>query len=127
MTERLSRRLMVVRVASLAGATVALTSCVAPAPIYTQLPIATQRGTGITDADPNDGPGNGRGGRRGTGVTDRDPNDGPGNGRGGYRGVSGTGITDRDPNDGPGRGRGGYRGTGRTDSDPRDGVGRGRW
>lgn len=127
MEERLSRRLMVLRVAAIAGTSTALAGCVAaPAPAYYSAPVA--RGTGITDADPNDGPGNGRGGRRGTGITDRDPSDGPGNGRGGYRGVSGgTGITDRDPNDGPGRGRGGYRGTGRTDSDPRDAPGRGRY
>lgn len=125
MPERISRRLLVVRVATLGGASVALSSCVAPGPsYYAPNPVMMQRGTGVTDADPNDGPGNGRGGYRGTGRTDSDPNDGVGNGRGGRRG---TGVTDRDPNDGPGNGRGGYRGTGRTDSDPRDAPGRGRW
>ena len=39
-----------------------------------------------------------------TGITDNDPSDGPGRGRGGYRGGY-TGRTDRDPYDGPGRGR----------------------
>ena len=43
----------------------------------------------------------GRGGSRGTGVTDRDPSDGAGRGRGGYR----TGRTDSDPRDAPGQGR----------------------
>jgi len=38
----------------------------------------------------------------GTGITDRDPSDGAGRGRGGYRG---TGRTDSDPRDAPGRGR----------------------
>ena len=107
MDVKLTRRLFAVKVTA-AGA--ALTGCVAPSPgIYTQ-PVMVPRGTGLTDADPSDGPGNGRGGYRpayrGTGLTDADPADGPGNGRGGYRG--------------------GYR-SGRTDSDPRDGVGRGRW
>ena len=100
MEERLSRRLLVVRVAALGGTTVALNACVAPGPTYS-VPV---RGTGITDADPNDGPGQGRGGRRGTGITDADPNDGPGQGRGGYRGGT-TGRTDSDPRDAPGRGR----------------------
>jgi hypothetical protein len=44
--------------------------------------------TGITDADPSDGPGYGRGGSRvirtRTGLTDSDPSDGPGNGRRGW-------------------------------------------
>lgn len=130
MEERLSRRLLVLRVAALGGTGAVLAGCVAPGPAYygNPVPIALPRGTGITDADPVDGPGNGRGGRRGTGITDADPSDGPGNGRGGYRAVGGgTGITDRDPNDGPGLGRGGYRARGRTDSDPRDAPGRGRW
>lgn len=79
MEERLSRRLLVVRVAALGGTTVALNACVAPGPTYS-VPV---RGTGITDADPNDGPGQGRGGYRGgtTGRTDSDPRDAPGRGR----------------------------------------------
>ena len=125
MKERFSRRLLVVRVATLGGASVALSACVAPGPsYYAPSPVMIPRGTGITDADPSDGPGNGRGGRRGSGITDADPSDGPGNGRGGFRG---TGLTDRDPNDGPGNGRGGNRRFNRTDSDPRDSPGRGRW
>ena len=123
---RLGRRLMVLRLAALGGTAAALAGCVAPGQVQYGNPWP--RGTGITDADPSDGPGHGRGGRRATGITDADPSDGPGHGRGGHRGVSGgTGITDRDPSDGAGRGRGGYRGTGRTDSDPRDAPGRGRW
>lgn len=131
---RLSRRLVIVKFAGLA-ATPALAGCVvAPQPVYAPAPVV--RGTGITDSDPNDGPGQGRGGyrapARGTGYTDSDPNDGPGNGRGPYgRGRARTGYTDSDPNDGPGYGRGGgYRGgrvrTGYTDSDPNDGAGFGR-
>lgn len=132
---RLSRRLVIVKVAGLA-ATPALAGCVVapPAqPVYAPAPVV--RGTGYTDSDPNDGPGNGRGpyGRaRGTGYTDSDPNDGPGQGRGGYRAPArGTGYTDSDPNDGPGNGRGPYgRGgrvrTGYSDSDPNDGAGYGR-
>jgi hypothetical protein len=129
---KLSRRLILVRAAGVVALPMPLIGCVVPPPpqqIYAPV------GTGITDADPNDGPGNGRGGAyrgpvRGTGISDADPNDGAGNGRGGYRGPvrRGTGITDSDPNDGPGNGRGGYRrsGTGITDSDPNDGPGNGR-
>ena len=125
---RLQRRLLILRLASIGSA-------VAGAAV-TPLPAAAQyynRGTGITDSDPNDGAGNGRGGYRpaprGTGITDNDPSDGPGNGRGGYRAAPrrGTGISDSDPTDGAGNGRGGYGGrTGVTDSDPSDGPGRGR-
>ncbi len=100
MKERLSRRLMVLRLVALGGTATALAGCVAPGPMQYRNPLP--RGTGITDADPSDGPGNGRGGRRGTGITDADPSDGPGNGRGGFRG---TGRTDSDPRDAPGRGR----------------------
>lgn len=74
--------------------------------------------SGRTDQDPSDGPGRGRG-SSGTGRTDSDPSDGPGRGRG-----TQSGRTDSDPSDGPGRGRGTQ--TGRTDSDPSDGPGRGR-
>lgn len=139
MEERLSRRLLVLRVAALGGTSVAVSACVAPGPAYygNPAPVLIPRGTGMTDADPSDGPGQGRGGSRvgggyRTGLTDADPNDGPGQGRGGHRGNPyRTGLTDSDPNDGPGQGRGGNRGgsyrTGRTDSDPRDAPGRGRY
>ncbi|CAH0189419.1 hypothetical protein [Roseomonas sp. CECT 9278] len=122
---RLGRRLLVLRVAGLGAAAATLSGCVvAPAPVYAPGPVRTGR----TDADPSDGPGQGRGGYRGparTGVTDADPNDGPGQGRGGYRGRARTGLTDSDPNDGPGQGRGGGRRQ-VSDSDPRDAPGRGR-
>ncbi|MFO0203825.1 MAG: hypothetical protein ACK528_11925, partial [Alphaproteobacteria bacterium] len=79
---RLGRRLLVLRVAA-GAATVA-----AAVPAAQALePTPVQYRTGLTDADPGDGPGFGRGGaRRGTGITDSDPSDGPGFGRGGYRG-----------------------------------------
>ena len=100
MADRLSRRLLVLRTVALGGAGAGLTACVPPPPGYYPQPV---RGTGLTDADPNDGVGNGRGGgyRRGTGLTDSDPNDGAGNGRGGSR----RSRTDSDPHDAPGRGR----------------------
>jgi hypothetical protein len=137
---KLSRRLLVLRVGTLAGAGAAVSACVAPGPGYyaPAAPVVVApppRGTGITDADPSDGPGFGRGGYRGnrvrTGLTDADPSDGPGFGRGGYSGNRvRTGLTDADPSDGPGFGRGGYRGnrvrTGITDADPSDGPGFGR-
>lgn len=134
---KLHRRRLILRTGALGVTGLGAAACVPAQPVYVQQPPVVVRGTGITDADPNDGPGNGRGGYRapvrGTGITDADPSDGPGNGRGGYRGAPAvgyrTGITDSDPNDGPGRGRGGYRGgyrTGVTDSDPNDGAGRGR-
>lgn len=86
-----------------------------------------QRGTGITDSDPNDRAGFGRGRRPGyTGINDGDPTDPSGYGRGGNRGRGGyTGITDADPGDPAGYGRG-ARGTGITDRDPGDPVGNGR-
>ncbi|WP_206934434.1 hypothetical protein [Roseococcus thiosulfatophilus] len=70
-------------------------------------PARAQYRTGITDSDPNDSPGYGRGGRPRTGVSDSDPNDRPGYGRGGGRPR--TGLTDSDPNDTAGHGRGGGR------------------
>jgi hypothetical protein len=118
---RLGRRLLVLRVAGVGVATGALSGCVvAPAPVYAPARVRT----GLTDADPNDGPGQGRGGvRRASGLTDSDPNDGPGQGRGGRRG---TGLTDADPNDGPGQGRGRSNRRQVSDTDPRDAPGRGR-
>ena len=128
----LGRRLLVLRVAT---AGIAATA-VAPAAEALE-PTPVQYRTGLTDSDPNDGVGNGRGGYRGparTGLTDNDPNDAPGNGRGGYRaparpqGRAYTGINDGDPTDPSGYGTGWRqrRGTGITDSDPNDGAGQGR-
>jgi hypothetical protein len=152
---RLGRRLFVLRLAALGGATSATAACVpqqgpvvyVPQPVYSPTRVAISdsdpsdppgrgrgghRGSGVTDNDPSDQPGYGRGGRRVTGISDNDPSDPPGRGRGGYRTTVRpyTGINDRDPTDGPGRGRGGYRTpvyrTGLSDSDPRDAPGRGR-
>ncbi|WP_244457182.1 hypothetical protein [Roseomonas fluvialis] len=125
---RLGRRLLVLRTAAVGAAAAPLAGCVVAPPAQVYAPART----GLTDADPGDGPGQGRGGYAGsrrTGLTDADPSDGPGQGRGGYRGPARTGLTDADPNDGPGQGRGGYRargGTGVTDADPSDGPGQGR-
>ena len=123
----LRRRLFVLRMATLGGAGAAVAACVPnQQPVFYAPPQQVRRGTGLSDSDPSDAPGQGRGGQRGSGVSDSDPNDAPGFGRGGQR-VSG--VSDSDPNDAPGRGRGGYGGTvrrGLTDSDPSDGPGRGR-
>lgn len=67
----------------------------------------------VTDRDPNDPAGRGRGC---SGRSDSDPRDPAGCGRS-------TGITDSDPSDPAGRGRG-RRSC--SDSDPRDPAGRGR-
>jgi hypothetical protein len=77
----------------------------------------------VTDRDPSDPIGRGRGG--GSGITDSDPSDPVGRGRGGS--TSRTGVTDRDPTDPSGNGRGGT-GTrsGCSDSDPTDPGGDGR-
>ncbi len=109
----LTRRLLVGRGAVAVGVVAALPGA------------ANAQRTGLTDNDPNDGPGRGRGsGGYRTNTTDNDPRDGAGRGRGGAPPRS---ATDNDPNDGAGRGRGsGGRGTGLTDSDPSDGPGRGR-
>ena len=85
----------------------------------------------VTDSDPSDPVGGGRGGTR-TGITDSDPTDPIGNGRGGGRPQ--TGVTDSDPTDPAGAGRGtaggstGYTGVTDADSGPgadRGGYGRG--
>ncbi len=129
---RLGRRLLVLKLATLGGAAAATAGCVPqqqPVVYVPQQPVYAPTRTGISDSDPSDPPGAGRGGHRGSGVTDNDPNDAPGFGRGGQRY---TGISDNDPNDPPGRGRGGYRAapvryrTGITDADPSDGPGYGR-
>jgi len=113
---RVGRRLTILKLAVVPAAA-AVAACVpAGGPVY--------RGTGITDSDPTDPPGGGRGSAwRTSGITDSDPTDPPGGGRGGIRR---TGITDRDPTDPPGGGRGGRRYTGITDRDPTDPAGYGR-
>lgn len=89
----------------------------------------------VTDSDPSDPVGRGRGGT--TGITDSDPTDAGGRGRGPNAPRTGTGITDRDPSDPVGGGRGNRPGqsvsprayTGVTDSDGganADPVGSGR-
>jgi hypothetical protein len=109
---RSGRRLTLLKLAVVPAAA-ALSACVpAGGPVYR---------TGISDADPTDPPGAGRGVVR-TGISDSDPTDPPGGGRGVVR----TGITDSDPSDPPGGGRGGRRYTGITDRDPSDRPGYGR-
>ena len=80
----LRRRLLILRLGAAApGLALAGTAVAAPkgaAPDTGATPA--QYRTGITDNDPSDGPGQGRGQRRGTGITDSDPSDGPGKGRG---------------------------------------------
>ena len=119
---------MVLRLAFLGGAGTLVTGC-GPAALTSgaQLMggVAQPVGrTGVSDADPSDPPGRGRGGHRGSGVTDSDPSDQPGFGRGGMRRSSG--VSDSDPSDPPGGGRGGLRRTAVSDSDPSDAPGRGR-
>jgi hypothetical protein len=146
----LRRRLFVLRLAALGGASAATAACVpqqGPV-VYVPQPNYAPGRVAISDADPSDAPGRGRGGHRGSGVSDSDPSDAPGFGRGGQRysqGVSDndpsdppgrgrgyrqpsytTGVSDNDPSDAPGRGRGGYGRTGASDSDPSDAPGRGR-
>src|SRR5687767_5408928 len=79
----------------------------------------------VTDHDPSDPVGRGRGG--GTGITDRDPSDPAGRGRGGSGAATRTGVTDGDPTDPVGHGRGGTSArSGCSDSDPTDPGGNGR-
>jgi hypothetical protein len=63
----------------------------------------------VTDSDPYDAAGGGRGSRNRSGATDSDPSDTAGYGRSGRH----TGMTDSDPSDRGGSGRG-------NDSDPYD-------
>jgi hypothetical protein len=106
---RLGRRLLTLKLgagvaATLGGAAAAQGLKDAPR----QAPVAPppQR-SGISDSDPSDPPGQGRGtGARPpqSGMSDADPTDPPGGGRGGNRQQ--TGLTDSDPTDPPGGGRG---------------------
>lgn len=116
----LRRRLLVLRLALIGGASAAVTAC---GPAAAQQYGVRPR-TGLSDADPADQPGLGRGGvRQVRNISDSDPSDPPGGGRGGHRG---SGVTDNDPSDQPGYGRGGQRRAGVSDSDPSDAPGRGR-
>jgi hypothetical protein len=107
-TSRLRRRMVLLRTATLGVAAPTLAGCVVAPPGTSVVYAPGPARTGISDADPSDAPGHGRGGYVGnrvrTGLTDADPSDGPGYGRGGYRGV--RRVTDTDPSDAPGRGRG---------------------
>jgi hypothetical protein len=81
----------------------------------------------VTDSDPGDPVGRGRGGSSRSGITDRDPTDPSGRGRGGSGRSGHTGVTDGDPNDPIGSGRGGGAArSGCSDSDPTDPGGNGR-
>lgn len=124
-THRVSRRSFLLRVAgagAVSGSSLGLVSAKA---------LAFQ----ITDSDPGDPVGRGRGG--GTRITDSDPTDAGGRGRGPNAPRTNTGISDSDPSDPVGGGRGNRAGqnvnprasTGVTDSDTganRDPVGSGR-
>lgn len=112
----LTRRLMVIRGGAIVGVV---------AGVGVTLPgTASAQRTNLTDNDPNDGAGRGRGsGGSRTNTTDNDPRDGAGAGRG----ATPRATSDNDPRDGAGQGRGGGgRNTGLNDSDPNDGPGRGR-
>ncbi|RVT89618.1 hypothetical protein EOD42_24790 [Rhodovarius crocodyli] len=127
---RFGRRLVVLRLAAVGGAAgVVPAYAQGPKSGWNAPPGAAPGGqSGLTDNDPNDPAGNGRGqGGRPGGVTDSDPNDPPGQGRGRGGGAP-QGPTDSDPNDPPGqgRGRGGGAPQGPTDSDPNDPPGRRR-
>ncbi|MEM7444190.1 MAG: hypothetical protein AAF414_12770 [Pseudomonadota bacterium] len=109
---RMGRRTLLTMLVGVTGASAA--ACV---------PSQNYSGTGITDADPSDPIGNGRG-QRTTGITDSDTGqfaDPVGNGRG----ARTSGITDNDPSDPIGNGRG-QRASGITDNDPSDPIGNGR-
>lgn len=73
----LRRRLLVLRLALIGGASTTVTAC---GPAAAQHYGGRPR-TGLNDADPSDQPGYGRGGTRRTGVSDSDPSDQPGRGR----------------------------------------------
>ena len=55
--EKLGRRRLVVKLGAVGAVTLGAAACVPVQPVYVR-----PSGTGLTDADPNDGPGNGRGG-----------------------------------------------------------------
>ena len=125
----LQRRLLVLRLAALGGASALPGAALAQGAKSGGPGRPTQQRSGLTDSDPTDEPGNGRTGNRTQGgVTDSDPSDQPGQGRGGNQPQQG-GVTDSDPSDPPGQGRGGNRPqqpAGPTDTDPTDPPGRGR-
>jgi len=114
---KVSRRSFISKV--IGGAMIGTVAVIAPtAPAEAQ----------ITDSDPYDPVGRGRGRRRyRSGITDRDPSDPVGNGRGRRRRRYTSGITDRDPYDPVGNGRGRRRRRRIcSDSDPYDPGGQGR-
>ncbi|MBR0670588.1 hypothetical protein GXW76_05355, partial [Roseomonas soli] len=120
---RLARRLLVVRLAT-AGGTAALPGAAlaqgvkgegggtpAPAPAPSPAPVPPRNApSGVSDTDPGDPAGQGRGGGRPpvkggqqrqqqSGLTDADPGDPPNNGRGPQGGGRPMGPTDADPGD----------------------------
>lgn len=127
-TARFGRRLIALNVAAL-GVAVPPASAQGPKSGFRGLPAESPpaaRPGGVSDSDPTDPPGQGRGGTGPrAGVTDSDPTDPPGQGRGGA--APRAGVSDSDPSDPPGRGRGGGgRAPGISDRDPSDPPGRGR-
>lgn len=131
--ERRGRRLFILRLAALPATAAGLAGC-SPEGLQTASMAMNAFASGMA-AGSGARPVFPAAGR--TGLTDADPSDGVGQGRGsGYRSFgasSRTGLTDADPSDGVGQGRGsGYRPygtpirTGLTDADPRDPVRGGR-
>ncbi|MCS6891491.1 MAG: hypothetical protein NZN45_07735 [Rhodovarius sp.] len=94
------RRLLVVKLSALGALPVAAQG---PKSGFREPP-----GTGVTDTDPTDAPGRGRGmGPRQGGISDADPTDPPGQGRGRARPPAPQReASDSDPTDPPGQGRG---------------------
>lgn len=95
---RLRRRLLILQL----GAAGVATPVAAQGPKSGYRPPAEPPPSGVSDADPTDPAGRGRG--RPGWVSDADPTDPPGQGRGGAPRAP-QGATDSDPTDPVGRGR----------------------
>ncbi len=106
-TMRPGRRLIALNVAAL-GVAVPRAMAQGPKSGFRAPPAEppAARPGGVSDSDPSDPPGQGRGGAGPRALaSDSDPSDPPGQGRGGTGRP--PGISDSDPSDPPGQGRGG--------------------